>query len=84
MDVTCGAQECCTKRPRSFVRRYVLPKIDWAVVAPNQITQAAATGEPAKKPVQVEVKSPGVIGGLFSKTRDAISRLVVLPVIRTA
>jgi predicted PurR-regulated permease PerM len=37
----------------------------------NKITQAAA-GQPAKKPPQVELKGPGTLDGIFSKTRDAV------------
>ncbi len=37
----------------------------------NKITQAAA-GQPAKKPPLVELKGPGTLDGIFSKTRDAV------------
>ena len=38
MEVVCGAHELRTNCPRSFVKRYVLPKIDCAAVAPRHTT----------------------------------------------
>jgi predicted PurR-regulated permease PerM len=43
----------------------------------SNMTQVAASDTTKKPPAQVELKRPGVLDGLFSKTRDAVLGLVV-------